>query len=749
MKAKKILSLLVAMVMVFSCVGITAMAETVNTLDELLNAIENGDGNITLGADIDLNENSYVAQIGDIKYTDLQKAIDEAVEDVTITLLNDVIVTEAAYGQNALNYAKAVDCTIDLNGYTISANTGNSVFRFNISEANATSDVTVTLKNGKVVSGADTWCAVMACGASEDVKAVFNLEDLTIENSKAYDFGVKAWENSVINAKNVTINATKQAGGFYAVGGEIVLDDCTVNQSGLYTAPYTSMAVAVASNGKLTVNSGSYTTTPTAAEEGNGQGSTHGSWCGGVMNSGGSLIINGGTFANGNYGDDSLATAARGLIVADTGAYLEINGGTFNALKGIVDIQNNLGDASKNPTGTITGGTFSADPTNNYVTIAEGYELVANENGTYGVEEEKTVTGLSGTGTAEDPYLINNLDELIWFRDTVNTSDRSNQYIGKYVKLTADIDLSDETWEPIGQNIVGDHTAFLGTFDGGGHTISNLCVESTQQNTGFFANTGSYNDTEKAVVKNIIFNNVDVSSTSSHVGGVIGNAGGNTYVENVKLTGYIYIAGSGGYVGGIVGHGYPKVSNCSVTAESGSYINCGYWSVGGIVGYGGEGGTKITDSFVKGLGEDGLTIWGAYGGAAAICGNPRTGVTAENVYAENVHITGANYASGYLMGNNGGTIINGGVTNVTLGEGIEAADAVATIGESVYFNFADAMTAAQDGDTVKLVRDAALTDTLIYNKTGNITIDGNGKTITLADGFTNTNDWAAAIVLGN
>ena len=86
MKTKKILSLLVAMVMTLSCVGITAMAETVNTLDEFLNAIENGDGNITLGADIDLNGNSYVAKIGKQGYETVEAAINAAQNGDTVTI---------------------------------------------------------------------------------------------------------------------------------------------------------------------------------------------------------------------------------------------------------------------------------------------------------------------------------------------------------------------------------------------------------------------------------------------------------------------------------------------------------------------------------------------------------------------------------------------------------------------------------------------------------------------------------------
>ena len=346
----------------------------------------------------------YVAKIGEDGYESLQEAIDEVNEGETILLCDDVTIATPAYGQNALNHARAISFTLDLNGKTLEANTGNSVFRYNITQAGATDDVTVTLKNGTITAGDNTWCVVMAAGLSDDIKAVFNLENLTINASKPGDLAVKAWDYALINAKNVTVNATKGAGGFYALGGEIVLDNCTVNQKGLWTAPYTSMAVAVSNGGKATVNSGTYTAVPTAASEGNNQGSSHGSWAAGVMNSGGELIINGGTFANGNFGDDALATAARGLIFGDTASMIVINDGTFNALKSIIDYQNNLG-VQPNPNIIINGGDFSADPSvvASYggVVIKEGYAPTQGANGRWTLVKAQPNNEIWYTGDME------------------------------------------------------------------------------------------------------------------------------------------------------------------------------------------------------------------------------------------------------------------------------------------------------------------------------------------------------------
>ena len=143
---------------------------------------------------------------------------------------------------------------------------------------------------------------------------------------------------------------------------------------------------------------------------------------------------------------------------------------------------------------------------------------------------------------------------------------------------------------------------------------------------------------------------------------MIGNAGGNTLISNVKLTGDIYVSGFG-YVGGIVGHGYPDIYNCSVEANEGSYIHgTGFWCVGGIIGYAGEDGTYIKDCSVSGV-----EIWSAQGGAGAVAGLLQYGNKLENVHAQDVEVTSSSdYAMGYIAGNGGeSTYINVTMKNVT------------------------------------------------------------------------------------
>jgi len=730
-----------------------------------------------------------VAAIGEDKYTSLQDAIEAVQNDETITLLSDVNVTTAAYGQNALNHARAVNFTLDLNGKTLSADTGNSVLRFNIANSSATSDVTVTVKNGKVVSGSNTWCALMASGVSSDIKAVMNLEDLTVESSKAGDLAIKAWDNSVINAKNVNVNATKGAGGFYALGGEVVLDNCTVNQKGLHTAPYLSMAIAVSNNGKMTVNSGTYSSEPTAAAEGNNQGTSHGSWVGGVMNSGGTLIINDGTFTNGNFGEDELATAARGLICTDTGAVLEINGGTFNALKNVIDIQNNLGDASKNPTVTLKGGTFSSNPTNdntsNCIKLVEGYEVVETD-GVY--EVVKAALKLEGEGTAEVPYQISSKTELEDFRDSVNAG---NTYAGVYFQLTDNVDLAASAvmllsaevtpnWEPIGTK----DTPFKGVFDGNGKTISNLIVVGE-------ANQGLFGYGDNATIKNVTINNATVIGTDC-VGAVAGQVYSTSLIDNCHVTGSIKIEGQTN-VGGIVGKYYTKVTNCSVIGDGvdTSYVKGVYVqsdlegdNIGGIMGHCGENNT-LTGNTVKNITVSGTRkVAGIVG--IADQNTDVSGCVVENVVIETTAT--ADYADskvttmsiGGLIGqyqaagsNNNGTVTDCLIKNVTFNNvndvtvdvgpivggarggstgmlppsaGITASGndiymstvtgssnsylmvAVADVNGETYYSLQDAIDHA-NGKTVKLVNDVVVTNTVTVPTGKTVTLELNGKTI--------------------
>ena len=208
------------------------------------------------------------------------------------------------------------------------------------------------------------------------------------------------------------------------------------------------------------------------------------------------------------------------------------------------------------------------------------------------------VTSLSGSGTQTDPFIINNIDDLKFFRDQVNGG---NTYNGKWVALNANIDLNNELWTPIGVNGSNGSKAFCGTFDGDNHTISNLKVNISSGIAGLFGSTG-YSEVT-TTIKNLYLVNVDVKGVSN-VGGAVGWITGTAVFDNIHVSGNVKIEATVADAGGIVGHsvGALTVTNCSVLAaeNSGSYIKArtsgGSAACGGIVGFAGNEASGRTHS---------------------------------------------------------------------------------------------------------------------------------------------------------
>lgn len=163
-------------------------------------------------------------------------------------------------------------------------------------------------------------------------------------------------------------------------------------------------------------------------------------------------------------------------------------------------------------------------------------------------------------------------------------------YNGITVKLIADIDLDGKIWNPIGRVIYFPGTSFQGTFDGDGHTISNLKVNSSGmiQNGTDYSTAGLFGSLA-GTIKNLNLKNVDVTSTH-FAGALVGYVGVgdrtcqivNCSVNGGKVTSTPANNDNGDKTGGIAGYcGYTTVidgctvSNITVTA---------YRDLGGIVG---------------------------------------------------------------------------------------------------------------------------------------------------------------------
>ncbi len=222
-----------------------------------------------------------------------------------------------------------------------------------------------------------------------------------------------------------------------------------------------------------------------------------------------------------------------------------------------------------------------------------------------------------GTGTAEDPWQIASAEQLDSVRENL---------AGHYV-LTADIDLSGfENWEPIGAfrslsdapedaEVPHPDYAFTGTFDGAGHTISNLKVAaSSPMGAGLF---GCASGTEKgnAFIGNFTLENIDVSGFYL-VGGAVGLQFMNCKVSGITLKGANKLSGAQG-IGGIVGTGFDLISDCAATADITVIGDDG--ACAGLIA-GGTTMSSIAGCTVDGgsITAEGNAVWGI----GAVCGAP-------------------------------------------------------------------------------------------------------------------------------
>ena len=88
--------------------------------------------------------------------------------------------------------------------------------------------------------------------------------------------------------------------------------------------------------------------------------------------------------------------------------------------------------------------------------------------------------GITGSGTAEDPYIFNDANDFVEFAQTLMEGET---YKDKYIKQTADIDLSDR----VDFTGLGKAQTFAGIYNGDGHIINvNLTAENSGTDTTVF-----------------------------------------------------------------------------------------------------------------------------------------------------------------------------------------------------------------------------------------------------------------------
>ena len=263
----------------------------------------------------------------------------------------------------------------------------------------------------------------------------------------------------------------------------------------------------------------------------------------------------------------------------------------------------------------------------------------------------------SGSGTADAPYQIGTKAELEKFRDIVNGANGEAQNLAACAVLTADINLEDAAWTPIGQN---SNTSYSGTFNGAGYEISGLIVSGNLGYAGLFGYIGS-----NGVVENLsVSGTVAPETVGCYAGGVAGENDGT--VQNCQYTGAVTATATGGEdcfvcAGGIAGVNYSTVQSCqytgAVTATATGEESCSAYA-GGVTG-GNDGKGTVQNCNNTGAVTAAVTGEESYAYAGGVAGaNYSTVQSCYNTGAVTAAVTGEeNYAyAGGVAGANDGTV---------------------------------------------------------------------------------------------
>lgn len=157
-----------------------------------------------------------------------------------------------------------------------------------------------------------------------------------------------------------------------------------------------------------------------------------------------------------------------------------------------------------------------------------------------------------GDGSKTNPYEIATAKQLAKLARDVNNGNTPQAFLGKYFKLTADIDLSGGIWMPIGKyyNDGNGNRLFFGKFDGNGHVIKNMHIQwedvdarKAKSVWGLFSTLQGESSTNLTTVTNLIIEKARVEKKSGfspdgsgyYVGVVAGEIYPNTELSNIII----------------------------------------------------------------------------------------------------------------------------------------------------------------------------------------------------------------------
>ena len=216
-----------------------------------------------------------------------------------------------------------------------------------------------------------------------------------------------------------------------------------------------------------------------------------------------------------------------------------------------------------------------------------------------------------GSGTVNDPYLIETAANLAYLAEKVNEGYQAQgQAVFKNVffLMTDDFDLNNIDWTPIGNvnmNMQGYY--FAGIIDGWYHNIDHLKIQSNADVCGLFAGLGGEQGPppgdRTGVIKHLSVTNGNITSTGTGASGIVGITFGEAMAYQCSFSGTISVSNNGSYcgAGGIA----------AATAESSSIVECSFHGSINATNNGGFTGAAAAGGIV-GIAMDNSSITKCY-----------------------------------------------------------------------------------------------------------------------------------------
>lgn len=676
---------------------------------------ENTAGEFETIYEVKKTEKAYVAEVGSNKYETLQAAIDAAAQNATVTLLADTRenVTISTYG-----------LTLDLNGHTLNGGTvaGKPALtvknRVTVKDSSAAQTGTIMREDTAANSGVSSHYVIDI----QDGWLFFESGSVTNNSGVVGVKGaslVRVGDDSVAKYPGLTIS-----GGTFTQDNFIVIkvdrgtfylkEDGTLNSKNSYAVENWKFAEIKGGTVNGTVAAWTYS---------------------GGHNS--DLTISGGT-VNGNVLSVNYGSA-EGKV-----AKVSITGGTVN---GALDTRSydpstneltSIDDATK-ATIAVTGGTFSSDPTKY---VVEDSAINKNDDGTFGVAKAYLAkVGDTSYYTMDEAFKAQTAsgEAIVMLRDYTTGSTFNSGTIARTV------DLAGHTWTCTGTD--ANSAAFEINNPNATLTVKNGKVVSSQL-VGLIPS--AMGGTIKYDNSSLVFDGVVMTTTARS--GIETNGNNTNDTVTLRNSTLNVPNGFGIY---FPSSGTLTIDNSVINAKTmGVQVCAGSLNISGAgtaITVSGDGIDKtINDgaiedgaaiSIVNRAGYKGLSNIEVKGGtftakgdnAAVKAYNWKELTPSDFTQNDKVSVSGGTFSSavdeslcagGYIPTKNAdGTF------------GVKVGQYVAEIGSQGYESLTDAVAAAEDGQTVKLLADAA--EDVVISKS--ITLDLGGKTLT------NTNAGKATI----